>query len=318
MIYNIDDMTKEVQKINAIILGGVLKNELNRINLGLQCLGLYAKINPEHENQLDFYNNSHSYICSKIYGNDCSYICKDFQNVSETSIHDNSNGVDQTYSFIYDSYFACNIYSFVASSESNLGKNYEIKMFYDKQTNEIIKMSLYSCNLNDEYIKKSFVVGVDEIFAGIDNIDLNDKNHNTISRKIHYRGKVGNKFKILNMCERESTKDEDWSSIYGDEEIYSDNYSTGTITKEEFDKKILNITRHPRNKELINYVLEEYNKMIPGITEYIMTYFPIYNKIMDYCYVNDELTDNMINDVIKEKCNLNQSKEVKSKGLKRN
>ena len=91
-----------------------------------------------------------------------------------------------------------------------------------------------------------------------------------------------------------------------------DEYTTGPLSYNKFNKVALNITRHPRNKETIQYTIDELNKKYPGIKELVVDNFPIYSLIMDGEYVSEPGLDEMIRKTIIAKCDIKNNTTTKS------
>ncbi len=297
-----------------------ISQKIDKINYGLYFLGVYAKINSNNKNQLDFYKLNGRYIGSKLMGHTKECAMQDLGKYPyATFIEEYSR---QIYSFDVRNAGRCEGYSFSTNSLYESGKGFRLEMNYDLSTNCLDNIEIKSYHPEDDFISKEFEIGKDEIRAEVDNIHGGAGDFdNGIAREIWYRGSNASLGNLIAMSERSSGYGRDYNAIHSgvcERKIDSENYSTGIIPKFELDRISLNIARHPRNKELISYVLGEYEKMIPGITGFIINNFSIYTQIMNRDYVRDELTDNMIKETINKKCNIESVQDVKKRDLKRN
>ena len=76
------------------------------------------------------------------------------------------------------------------------------------------------------------------------------------------------------------------------------------MSKEDYQKYSECILLHPRNKELITYVEGEFEQILPGISNYLETSFPLYKHMKEAEYKPDPLMDNLIKEAIDNKCDI--------------
>ena len=312
---------QEAMKINLKnkkIASETIEQNLDKINSGLKLLGVYAEINGAIDNQLDFYTNDGEYISSKMIG----YL-------GSTIIEDYGKSLYATFIDIYENIYSFEVfkcdnrvdrYVFRKFSSKKEGTGFKIEMYFTKLFDFLEKMEISSHHKNDDYIIKEFEIGKDELrYELSNNFGAYGNYVDGESRDLWYRGNNADSDKFISMREQIWPKTEANARFIQKDLlnniIKSNNYSTDLLTDEEMNNISLNIARHPRNKEAIEYVLNEYEKLIPGITKFIEDYFVIYSHIMDYSYVENEITDLMINDTIKEECNFENIKTAKARKL---
>ena len=71
-----------------------------------------------------------------------------------------------------------------------------------------------------------------------------------------------------------------------------------------------NIITHPRNKNLIGYVIKELNNEFLGIKEFIENNFALYNSIMNTEYSGNEFITLLIESNINNNLDISQKKKV--------
>ena len=184
-------------------------------------------------------------------------------------------------------------------------KGCEICLFHDSKDFEVYKIEkgndfyLESLFLNDNYIS-----------ASVNNIAYNDYIKDGEERRICYR-KDKNYLGSL-MIERNIVSTDYKCLGINDNEIVSINYSAGkgnTIyakfdNEDELDNAVLQISVHPRNKELIEYVINDFDRELTGLKDYIQNKYEVYNKIMQTEYTNNSVINLLVERTIDESCNL--------------
>ena len=313
---NFTEKEKQIVERSIKNAGISLRNKIDNINTGLNLMGVYAEINSNNKNQLDFYTLDGSYISSKIMGYTRDYVSEGLGNYPYAEfIH-----FDHVYSF--DTFKVDGFidrYLFRTHSTLGSGKGYTIEMFFNK-FDSLRQMELSSYHSEDDCIIKEFLIKDCSIRAQVENAFGPLGNYEDgEERDIWYDAEDPLLFMTEAVWPKHGEKYRQISSgSFENGSISSKNHSFDNIPDDRMRELMLNITRHPRNKELINYVLNEYEKMIPGIRDFVGSHFPMYSSVIDHEYVSNEITDTMINDTIMERCNFDNIKGVKARKLTQN
>ncbi len=290
-----------------------LSRRIDNINTGLNLMGVYAEINSNNQNQLDFYTLDGHYIASKIIGYTRDYVSEGFGKYPDAKFIN----YDRVYSFdVFNIDDYSDRYLFRTHSNSESGIGYTLEMFFNS-FDTLRDMNISSYHAKDDCIIKEFDIGNHSIRAKIDNAFGPSGNYvDGEEREIWFDSKKP----LLFMTEAVWPKQGEMHREIGSGSlakgaISSNNHLFSHIPDEQMRELMLNITRHPRNKELINYVLNEYEKMIPGITKFIDENFHMYGDIINQEYVSNERTDVMIDNTIMERCNFENIKDAKARTL---
>lgn len=312
-----NEYTEEEKKLiekNKKLITRELKRYINTIDLGFSLLGYHVVINKDNVNQLDFYDKDNNLVYSKKFKDTCGILVLDFGKRLSTNFI-NKFG-DEIYYFL-DNQNDCNHrHVFISSSIEN-GKNaiHRIELTYNKDNSILENIEVTTINKNDEYITKRL-----KLDEGNLNIELNNQsgfygNHiDGEKRELWYTNSKSTVYPAFFMVECIwPNLNENHHLIIGKLNGFSFNKNniTGPLTYSQFDQTALNITRHPRNKETIEYTLNELEKTLSGIKELIINNFPIYNYIMDGEYQPDPEIDEMINKAIINKCNIKEKQLIK-------
>ena len=308
--------TKQIVDNNIKKVAIWLESRIDKLNIGLNLMGVYAKINENNKNQLDFYETEGIYIGSKLYGYSSVYEGSDFGKYPNGKFI----SYNQVYSFdVFKSNDYNDRYLFRTYSNNGLGKGYTIEMFFNI-FDTLKEMSISSYRSEDEFIIKEFTIGDGEIKAKVENAFGPSGNYEDgEEREIWYASKAP----LLFMTEAVWPKYRDTfnqiqSASIEKGVISSNNIILRDIPDDKLREIMINITRHPRNKELINYVLNEYEKMIPGLRKFVADNFQMYDNVINQEYVSNPITDAMINETIMERCNFDNIKGAKSRKLTQN
>ena len=106
------------------------------------------------------------------------------------------------------------------------------------------------------------------------------------------------------------------NSINGDEyefECDHNDLNLNIESPEQFESVALNITRHPRNMETLEYILDSFEQDLFGVRDYLSTNSIPYKNIMNGEYIYDPYIDNMIQSTILEECNLKNNNKTLTK-----
>lgn len=314
---NFTEKEKQIVERNIKNAGISLRNKIDNINTGLNLMGVYAEINSNNKNQLDFYYMNGSYISSKIMGYTRDFVKEGYGKEPYAEIMD----YGREYSFDIFNFDSFNDrYLFRKHSYNKSGIGYSIELYFNNVFNTLKKMYISSYHSEDDCIIKEFEISDIFIRANVENAFGPSGNYEDgEEREIWFNSDSPKLFMTEAVWPKQGKNHRQISSGSLDEGvILSYHHYYGDIPALEMKSLMLNITRHPRNKELINYVLNEYEKMIPGIKKFASDNFKMYGNVLNEEYVSDEITDNLINDTIMERCNFENIKGAKARKLTQN
>lgn len=314
---NFTEKEKQIVESNIKNAGISLRNKIDNINTGLNLMGVYAEINSNNKNQLDFYYMNGSYISSKIMGYTRDFVKEGYGYYPYAEIMDDGS----KYSFdIFNIDFFNDRYLFRTLSRNKSGIGYSIDLYFNNMFNTLTKMNISSSHSKDDCIIKEFEISDKSIGANVENAFGPSGNYEDgEEREIWFDSESPILFMTEAVWPKYAKNHRQIISGPLDEGVISSNhYSYSDISDSKMKSLMLNITRHPRNKELINYVLNEYEKMIPGIKKFASDNFEMFSKVLNEDYASNEITDTLINDTIMERCNFENIKGAKARKLTQN
>lgn len=290
---NKNRITEELKKYNKII------------NTGLGFFGVHAVINAENENQLDFYDNNNNLLLSRKF-EDTSGIIGMEGILNQRLRSEFEDALGNEINYLVDG----NRHLFILSNNAkNYGYRVEITLDESLKPHMI---EVRSEAANEDYIIKSLLIDKTDLKVELDNQFGPYGNYEDgTKRKLWYTNTMENGEKHLSMIEDE------WYSkghhLYGDSSgIKVDGITMASrLTTREFYYLATEIAAHPRNKELILFTLEELNRQLPGIKEFVINNFPLFNFIINFEYQPEEIVESIIEATIHEKCNLTNNSQTK-------
>ena len=296
---------------NKKLITAELKKYISTINIGLSFYGIHAKINNNSENQLDFYDIKNNLIYSRQFEDTCGILVSDFDIRLNTEFVDNYGNTIKYFLDDSHNYRHCFILS---SPEKKYG--YRIELTYNKNNTVLENIEVRTTNANDDYVFKRLNIDEGNLYAELNNQFGPYGNYiDGEKRKIWYISPK-NIVNYPNFFMTESVlpnSTENYHQISGGLNGLSldKTYTTGPLTCQQFNSASLNITRHPRNKETIEYILDELDKQLPGIKTFTINNFSIYSDVMNGEYESDPVLDEMINNTIQNECNIKKKERKK-------
>lgn len=309
--YEYTEEEKKLIEKNKKLITRELKRYINTINLGFSFYGYHAVINEENVNQLDFYDKDDNLVYSRQFEDTCGILVSDFNTRLRTEFVDK---LGNEINYFLDNIDNCR-HGFLLSSPENEKYGYRIELTYSKDNSILEGIEIKTVNANDEYIIKELIIDngnlrveLNNQFGPYGNYDDGEERYlwYTNSKSIVYPTFFMEECVWPNL-------DDKYNQISGDLNglLLDENHTTGPLTYSQFDEIALNITRHPRNKETIEYTLNNLEEKLPGIKELIINSFPIYNYVMNGEYQPDPEIDEMINKTIIKKCNIKEKQRIK-------
>lgn len=293
---------KEKQLIaeNKIRITEELNEYYKIINTGLGFFRIHAIINTDNVNQLDFYDNKDNFLFSRKFA-DTDGIVGLEGILNQRLFCEFKDRFENKITYLVDG----KRHLFLLSSPEDKRYGYKIEITRDNNKEHYSRIQICIGDANSNYVFKKIEVNDESL-----QIELNNQfgpygNHvDGEKRLIWYRPLhdpllyvIEDEWYQKGHCLRGSC-----SEVKLDGETL-----IGRLTREQFYKLSTNIVLHSRNKELILYTIEEMEKQLPGIKEFIYNNSVLYNFIINAEYQSDPITDELVQATIHEKCNLKNS-----------
>ena len=257
----------------------LLEKKLNNINIVLDFLGYSAKINNNDRKKLNIYDESGVFYKSVITRFDIEFNFEDKNGkLIKYTINDNTHNI----SF-------CNT---------------KIELIEHPKTQKFISFRIIKY-YEDNDTTNDFSISTDSIDVAIES--------DNTRRFVGYTDRLTN-FSAI-MCETDP--------INGPHNLTVGSFGIGcnsmfyvSNSKSKKFKSIRplfvakNIITHPRNKNLIGYVIKELNNEFLGIKEFIENNFALYNSIMNTEYSGNEFITLLIESNINNNLDISQKKKV--------
>lgn len=287
-----------------------LKQYIEIINTGFKFLGINVSLNKEEVNQLDFFDNKNKLIFSKKFEDTDGILGIDgILNQRLRTEFTDYFGNEITYLCDGDRHI------FLLSSNAN---NYYYRVEITQPINQKPSgIVISTTDANSNYIIKRFE---------IDNCDLQVELNNQFGpygnyedgekRYLWYRNPKLSKGQnnLLYMIEDEWYEKGHHLSSDGSEITIDGKKRISGLTNEQFYVLSTLIACHPRNRELIIYTMDELDKQLPGVKEYVSNNFILYNVLSDEnSYKSNPIVEFIIQSTIHEKCNINNNFILKVK-----
>lgn len=291
-----------------------ITQELNQyiaiIKTGFKFLEINVNLNKENVNQLDFFDNENKLIFSKKFeetdgilgidgilkqrlrtefinflGNEITYLC------------DNGKHIFSLY-----------------SKEDNYSYRIEITQAINQNPSRIM---ISTSDANSNYIIKKFEISNSDLKVELNNqLGPYGNYEDGEKRYLWYKSPILTKERnnLLSMIEDEWYKKGHHLSSDGSEITIDGKKIVSGLTHEQFYVLSTLIACHPRNRELIIYTIDELNKQLPGVKQYISDNFMLYNVLSNgSLYEPNPTVELIIQSTIHEKCNINNNFVRKSK-----
>lgn len=283
-----------------------ITTELNQyidiIKKGFGLLEIDVILSKENINQLDFYNNKQHIFSKKFKDTDGIIGIDGILNQRLRTEFVDSYGKEYTY--VCDG----NRHIFLLSSkESKCGYRVEITQRSNEKPE---KITVSATDANSNYIIKKIEIDSSDLQVELNNQFGPYGNYEDgIKRYVWYRNSnlangMGN---FIYMIEDEWYEKGhylrcDSSTIRLDKKEFAIN-----LSDEQFYALSTQIVCHPRNKELLLFTVDELDKQLPGVKQYILDNFQLYSLLTNNSYVSNPIVDSIIDMTIHEKCNINNS-----------
>lgn len=252
---------------------------INLIKTGFKFLGINVILSTENVNQLDFYDSENNHILSQKFEDDAGLIKIDgkFMQVPRLQLKF-IDRLGTKYTYVHFE----NKHAFNASSAD--GKLYYNIDIFHSINQKPSSVQIYTEDANADYIIKKF-----DIDNFVCRVELNNQfgsyaNYDTgVEKSLTYDSRL---------LQRDYDLLLDVSEAYGNSEHYSvcnsgydikinwDQKISG-LTSKQFYELINMIVRHPKNREFILFTIDELDKQLPEIKQYVSENFPLFNSLTD-------------------------------------
>lgn len=294
---------------NKIRIAIELEQYVNIINVGLGFFGIHVCLSDTMENQINFYNSDNELLFSKVFEDTDGIVgIEGILNQRLRSEFQDLSGNTITYFFDGDKHI------FILSPPEEEMFHYRIEITFDKNMDKYTNIAVSATNAKADYVIKKFEINDYDLIAELNNQFGSYGNYEDgVKRFLWYRDNRRIRDRTLFMSEDEWYEkghllcgDEGGIKVDGNSLISGLNYK-------EFHVIATQVARHPRNRELILYTLDEIDKQLPGLKDFIVNHFSLYHYIMATEYQVHPLTDWLVQSAIHEKCDLSKKRNVKLK-----
>ena len=279
-----------------------LKQYIEIIKTGFKFLGTNVNLNKEKLNQLDFFDNENKFIFSKKFKDTDGILGIDgiLKQRLRTEFMD-CFGNEITYVCDGDRHVFL-----LSSKTNNCGYRVEITQPVNQKPSRIM---ILTTDANSNYIIKKFEIDNYELCVELNNQFGPYGNYEDGEKRyLWYRNSKLSKGQnnLLYMIEDE------WYEK--GHQLISDGYEitidgkkiVSGLTHKQFYVLSTLIACHPRNRELIIYTMDEIDKQLPGVKQYVSDNFILYNVLSnENSYESNPIVEYIIQSTIHEKCNIN-------------
>lgn len=290
------DEEKEIIRQNGERITDELHRYLEIINKGFSFFGYSIKLDEKVRNKVNVFDLDNNLVFERTYLDTDGIIGA--EGLNDVRLLLNFKLIDGSK---FEYWLDKNVHHFSLTGDDHHHFGYGI----DIHTNYgiITGMSLWSVNPEDEYTIKKLEVFDDSFNLELENAFGPYGNYvDGTTRHLMYHSPNN---RSLFFCMQEKVWPDDGKIIYGDEKgFYSfDRIVTSPFNGvDNFHKLATNIISHPRNRAAINYILNEFDKVLPNVSRYFKVNIPFLRYLLNVPYVEDEGTNNIVNYAIDHKC----------------
>ncbi len=291
----------------------LLEKNIDKVAYAFAFLGLKAKINYDNKCVLDLLDSNNKLVHSVNFEESIGLS----MDSKEKIICDN-----EMYNGAIISYFltgGINNRQIISFDEPG-GKHDGIRIeFFYGDDNTLENIDIRASYSNDPFRLVQFEINDSSIHAMINNEfgpcgNYVDGEHREI--KLSDSNYKHGAFFYMTEAQHPDERGESLHSIYGSYDGFDFDLEnvTGELSYKKFDSIAYNLTRHPRNKETIETVVNYFDSKIPGFKKYIQDNFIMYDYIMDNDYVSSPEMDEHMDGMLLDACNI---ENIQNKANKR-
>ena len=300
------------------IIAKELRKHFNAIKQGFS----FFSINVEQtgDNELSFYGTDNNLLKTQHYKLD-----SDLKNVDNyravTHIHNALGG-----EYIYDKQCLDNkgqikhTFEFYPDKD-DCDTRYILRLYVSKARNRVQEIELHSYNENDEYGYKEFAVSDNHFKVCIEKAREDEETDQILrtERSLWYATPEYFLWPLFRMHEQyDECSGADYGennrgiSLAGNGAFYFEGETSSTtkkFTSEDAHNIAFAIASHPRNKEVIFYTINEFNKVLPGIKNFVNDNFGLYGELA--CRVSvTRLSEALVEKVTCKKCDFKKPRKL--------
>ncbi len=304
-----------------------LKKHLNNIKLGFSFFGLTVKM--VDDDKLAFYDEDNNLVAVKNYELNSAFLNNMSNSNEEFNLDDykattefrDTLGRKFYYEKNYDDESRCVRHIFKIFPDRNKTR-YVLEMTFGEDDNKIKRIALDSYNPEDEYEIKDLIVSESDFKVKIERSRIDEDTRRLLNteRSFWYATPEYFLWPLFYMTESfDASHNDDCGKnnchIYYSGIEFSCKGKVEQVAKEQSREEDHNlafaIASHPRNKELISYTINEFEKVFPGITDLVYNNCKLYRDLTSI-YVSNPLADSMVANVTCKKCNFKKNKSLKN------
>lgn len=302
---------------NKIRITQELKEYNEVMNVGLGFFGIHVLVSDKVENQLDFYDNENNLLFSKHF-EDTDGLVGLGAILNQRLSCEFKDKFENEITYLVDE----SRHIFLLNSTSDYG--YRIEITKDNNKGRYSRILVYTEDANADYIikrididDKDLIIELNNQFGPHGNYEDGEKRY-LWYRKALFPSDASDALLFVTEAEWPEKGHHLVGDCFG---IKVDGKKViGELSLAQFYTVAKNIATHPRNKELVLYAIEEVEKQLPGVKEFICNNFHLYNFIVNSEYrpnIWTPTTDEIMQTIIHEKCNLKEpGKSMVKKGNK--
>ena len=280
----------------------LLKNNIEAINVGLGFFGIHAIINDDNHTQLDFYDKTNALLYSRDYCDDDNmYMCFSWMFDSKLGFKFNDFQKNEvSYSLLNENY---HVFVFISPEEDRV-----CRIEIQKDDNKFSRFMIRIIDKNGNCKNEEFWCSSNYLKVRLDNVFGFYGDRNGIERVLFYSTDCNNS--EVSMIEKINQKG---NYLYGDGfddsirlvlPISDKPFRYDNCSKEQYERFCTSVVTHPRNKELLLFMMNELERQFPGIRDFILQNFPIFERVMNKEYEADDFAEELIEKAINPEVSL--------------
>lgn len=298
------DEEKVAIKQNGERISQELEEFITTINRGLGFYGIRVEKDANERNKINFYDKDNNLIFERTFL-DADGILGFEGMLNQRLKCEFEDKVGNQITYLYD-----NRHIFLLSGPK--GTKYGTRIELTGEEGNYAKIMISCTNADDEYVIKSlevsdnfFSIQLDNAFGHYGNYEDGTTRsliyHSSLHREpyLHFAEKVWPQNGAYLYCDTAGFK------FFGEEAIVP--YSN----RKAFDMLATNIVAHPRNREALNYLLDELERKMTGIRDFVLNNSNLYKYLLEVEYVQDPITESIVDRVINHACDFKKREEPK-------
>lgn len=290
--------TKKEQEIirqNGERITGELNEYLSTINRGLNFFGIRAELDKNSKNKLNFYDKDNNLLYERTFLDTDGIIGIDAM-LGQRLRCEFYDLEGNKITYLYDKR---HIFILESPKDKKYGKRIELV----GKEGEYKEISICNTNPDDEYTIKSLEVNDEYLSLELENAFGPYGNYvNGTTRKLAYHSSLHRRpyFSLI-----ETTWPRKGTYLYCDEsgfKFFNEEPIIHYENRKQFDKLATNLVAHPRNREALDYILNEFERIYPGIKEFTINNSNLLKYLLEVEYIDDPVMDIIMDRAINHAC----------------